>query len=60
VCHYIQGMRRLIIVLAVGAVLGLILLAAGTARNQGCLPWKEPIRIGGSTFSEGGGETICR
>ena len=43
-----------------GLFLG-ILLIAGMTQNQGCLPWKEPIRVGGGgTFSEDRGDIICR
>ena len=39
-----------------------ILLLAGTAQNEGCLPWKEPITVGGSgnAFAENRGDTVCR
>jgi hypothetical protein len=42
-----------------GIFLGILLLA-GTAQNEGCLPWKEPVTIGGGPFSENRGDTICR
>ena len=44
-----------------GLFLG-ILLVAGTMQNEGCLPWKEPLTVGGSSnaFSENRGETVCR
>ena len=43
-----------------GLFLGILLLA-GTAQNEGCLPWKEPITVGGSgAFSENRGDTVCR
>ena len=44
-----------------GLFLGILLLA-GTTQNQGCLPWKEPITVGGggSAFSENRGDTVCR
>jgi len=45
----------------IGLFLG-VLLIAGTTQNQGCLPWKEPLTVGGSggAFSENRGETVCR
>jgi hypothetical protein len=53
--------RKLFIAIIVAALMGLIFLVAGTAQNQGCLPWKEPLHTGGSTFSEGDrGHTVCR
>ena len=44
-----------------GLFLGILLLA-GTTQNKGCLPWKEPITVGGSggAFSENRGDTVCR
>jgi len=53
-------MRNFFIALAItGLFLG-ILVVAGTAQNQGCLPWQEPIRVGGGVFSEDRGDTVCR
>jgi hypothetical protein len=47
--------------LALVALLGLILLVAGTAQNHGCLPWKTAVTTGGGPFSEGDrGHTYCR
>ena len=42
-----------------GLFLGILLLA-GTVQNQGCLPWQEPLHVGGATFSEDRGRTVCR
>lgn len=53
-------MRKFLITLVLVAVFGLILLVAGTAQNQGCLPWKTPVTVGGSVFSENRGDTLCR
>jgi hypothetical protein len=54
-------MRKMFIALAIAALMGLILLVGGTAQNQGCLPWKTPVHVGGSAFSEGDrGHTYCR
>jgi hypothetical protein len=53
-------MKRFVVVLGITALFALILLVAGTAQNEGCLPWKEPVTIGGSAFSEDRGETLCR
>jgi hypothetical protein len=53
--------RKIFIALMVAALMALIFLVGGTAQNQGCLPWKEPLHVGGSTFSEGDhGHTVCR
>jgi hypothetical protein len=51
----------LIAAVLTGLFLGILLLA-GTMQNEGCLPWKEPITVGGSgsVFSENRGDTICR
>ena len=58
---YSQAMRKFLIALAIGVVFALILLVAGTARNEGCLPWKTPITVGGSgTFSEDRGTKLCK
>ena len=53
-------MRNFFIALVLTALFLGILLLAGTAQNEGCLPWKEPITVGGGTFSENRGDTICR
>lgn len=56
-----MSMRNFFIVLAITAVFLGVLLVAGTAQNGGCLPWKEPITVGGGgPFSETRGDTICR
>ena len=41
-------MKNFFVALVLTAVFLGILLVAGTAQNQGCLPWKEPITVGGS------------
>lgn len=50
-----------IALLLTGLFLG-VLLVAGTAQNQGCLPWQEPVTVGGSgnAFAEDRGDTLCR
>ena len=54
-------MRKLVITLALAGLFALILLVAGTAQNEGCLPWKTPITVGGGgTFSEDRGTKVCR
>ena len=53
-------MRKMFIALAIASLMGLIFLVAGTAQNQGCLPWKQPIHVGGSAFSEDRGHTYCK
>jgi len=57
-----MSMRNFFIVLAVTAVFLGVVLVAATAQNEGCLPWKEPLTVGGGggAFSENRGETICR
>jgi hypothetical protein len=61
--EYIQTMsfRNFLIALAITAVFFGILLVAGTAQNEGCLPWKEPITVGGGgTFSDSPGTKLCK
>jgi hypothetical protein len=55
-------MRNFLVALALTALFLGILVVAGTAQNQGCLPWKEPVTVGGSggVFSEDRGDTVCR
>ena len=54
-------MRKFLIALAIGVVFALILLVAGTAQNEGCLPWKTPITVGGGgPFSEDRGTKLCK
>ena len=54
-------MRKFVITLALVALFALILLVAGTAQNEGCLPWKTPVTVGGgSTFSEQPGTKLCK
>ena len=55
-------MRNFFVALILTAVFLGILVVAGTAQNGGCLPWQEPLTVGGgsSAFSENRGETICR
>jgi hypothetical protein len=56
-----MSMRNLFVALAITAIFLGILVVAGTAQNQGCLPWKEAVHVGGSAFSEGDrGHTVCR
>jgi len=58
---YSQSVRKLIIAVAIAALLGLLVIVGGTAQNHGCLPWKQAIHVGGSVFSEGDrGRTVCR
>jgi hypothetical protein len=54
-------MRNFLVALAItGLFLGILVLA-GTAQNKGCLPWQEPITVGGEgPFSENRGDTVCR
>jgi hypothetical protein len=54
-------MRKLLIALAIAGVFALILLVAATAQNQGCLPWKTPVTVGGGgTFSDEPGTKLCK
>ncbi len=58
---YIQAVRKLLIVIGIAALMGLLFVVGGTAQNHGCLPWKEAIHVGGSTFSEGDrGHYVCK
>ena len=52
--------KNFVIALAITALFLGILLLAGTVQNKGCLPWQEAITIGGGTFSESPGRTVCR
>jgi hypothetical protein len=53
--------RNFLVALTITALFLGILLVAGTTQNQGCLPWKEPLRVGGGgTFSEDPGKIVCR
>ena len=57
----VMSMKNFFVALAVTAVFLGILLLAGTAQNEGCLPWKEPVTVGGGgTFSETPGTKLCR
>ena len=61
--RYIQRMtmKNFFIALLLTALFLGVLLVAGMAQNEGCLPWKEPITVGGGgPFSENRGDTICR
>jgi hypothetical protein len=55
-------MRNFFIALVLTALFLGILLLAGTVQNEGCLPWQEPVTVGGDAgvFSENRGDTICR
>ena len=54
-------MKNFFVALLLTAIFLGILLLAGTTQNKGCLPWKEPVRVGGGgPFSENRGDTICR
>ncbi|HUG65518.1 MAG TPA: hypothetical protein VMK83_09900 [Gaiellaceae bacterium] len=53
-------MKRFLVVLGIAALFGFIVLVAGTAQNQGCLPWQEPVRVGGGPFSDDRGQRLCR
>ena len=54
-------LKKLLVPALITGLFLLVLLVAGTAQNQGCLPWKEPVTVGGGgPFSEDRGDTICR
>jgi hypothetical protein len=54
-------MRNVLVALALTALFLGIMLVAGTMQNEGCLPWQEPLRVGGGgPLSDTPGETICR
>lgn len=57
-----MSMRNFLVALTITAVFLGVLLVAGTAQNGGCLPWKEPLTVGGSgsPFADDRGETVCR
>jgi hypothetical protein len=53
--------KKLFVAVGIAALLALLIIAAGTAQNHGCLPWKEAVHVGGNAFSEGDrGRTVCR
>ena len=55
-------MRNFLIALALTLLFLGVLVVAGTAQNKGCLPWQEPVTVGGGggVFSEDRGDTMCR
>jgi hypothetical protein len=54
-------MKNFFVALAITGVFLGILLLAGTMQNQGCLPWKTPVTVGGhGTFSEDRGTKLCK
>jgi hypothetical protein len=60
-CFYSPCVRKLLVALAIAALMGLLFIVGGTAHNHGCLPWQQAIHVGGSAFSEGDrGRTVCR
>jgi hypothetical protein len=60
---YIQRMtmKNFLVAAAITAVFLGILLLAGTMQNEGCLPWKTPVTVGGNgPFSDNRGTKLCR
>ena len=56
-----MSLRNVLIALALTAIFLGILVVAGTAQNDGCLPWKEPVHVGGGgTFSDTPGTRLCK
>jgi hypothetical protein len=56
-----MSMRNFFIALTITAIFLGVVLIAQTTQNKGCLPWKEPITVGGGgTFSEHPGHTVCK
>jgi hypothetical protein len=55
-------MRNFFVALLLTGLFFAVLLIAGTTQNQGCLPWQEPVTVGGSgnAFAEDRGSTQCR
>jgi hypothetical protein len=54
-------MKNFFIALAITGVFLGILLLAGTMQNEGCLPWKQPVVVGGNgVFSENRGTKLCK
>jgi hypothetical protein len=56
---YIPGMRVLIAVAILAVLTGAMLLLS-VAQNDGCLPWQERVGTRGDTFAEVEGNTRCR
>jgi hypothetical protein len=52
--------KNFLVALGITALFLGILLVAGTVQNEGCLPWQEPLKVGGGVFSEGERRTVCR
>jgi hypothetical protein len=53
--------RNFFVALVLTALFLGILLLAGTTQNEGCLPWKEPVVVGGGgTFSDNPGTKLCK
>jgi hypothetical protein len=60
---YIQlmTMKNFLVAAAITAVFLGILLLAGTMQNEGCLPWKKPVTVGGNgVFSDDRGTKLCK
>ena len=57
-----MSMRNFFVALAITALFLGIVLLAGTMQNEGCLPWKEPVVVGGGggTFSDQPGTKLCK
>ena len=57
-----MSQRNFLIALVLTLLFLGILLLAGTIQNQGCLPWQEPLTVGGNggVFSGDRGDTVCR
>ena len=54
-------MKNFFVALLLTAIFLGIVFLAGTAQNEGCPPWKDPVTVGGGgTFSDNPGDTICR
>ena len=54
-------MKNFFVALSVTAIFLGILLLAGTVQNDGCLPWKTPVTVGGhGAFSDDRGTKLCK
>jgi hypothetical protein len=54
-------MKNFLVAAAITAVFLGILLLAGTMQNEGCLPWKKPVTVGGhGVFSDDQGTKLCK
>ena len=53
-------MRRVLIWVAILAMLSGAMLLMSMAQNDGCLPWQEQVGVQGSPFSGTEDKSVCR